>query len=96
VKSFADLGINLETTKHQGWCADIIGTDSRIWQENLEILRRNEEEILTYPSVILNYLNEKKSVFNQKDILNEISKRVFEEKNISVVFEKVLEEAIYV
>jgi nucleoside-triphosphatase THEP1 len=95
-KSFADLGINLEASKHQGCYADIIGTDSRIVQENLEISKRNEEKILRDPSIILDYINEKKSVFNQKDILNEISKRVFEEKSISTVFEKVLEEAIYV
>ncbi|MDR3179622.1 MAG: AAA family ATPase, partial [Holosporaceae bacterium] len=95
-KSFADLGINLEGTRHQGWYADVIGTDGRIAQENLEISRRNEANILADPSVILDYLNEKKSVFNQKDILNEISKRVFEEKSASAIFERVLEEAIYV
>ncbi|MDR2781482.1 MAG: AAA family ATPase [Holosporaceae bacterium] len=95
-KSFADLGINLEATKHRGWYADIIGTDSRIAQENLEISKRNEEKILMDPSIILDYLNEKSAVFSQKDILNEIGKRVFEGNRVSAVFEKVLEEAKYV
>jgi nucleoside-triphosphatase THEP1 len=95
-KSFADLGIDLEATRHRGWYADTIGTDSRIARENVEISRQNEEKILSDPNIILDSLNEKKAVFTQKDILNEISKRVFEEKNISIVFEKVLEEAKYV
>jgi nucleoside-triphosphatase THEP1 len=95
-KSFADLGINLEATKHRGWYADIIGADSRIAQENLEISKRNEEKILIDPNIILDYLNEKSAVFSQKDILNEIGKRVFESNRISAVFEKVLEEAKYV
>ena len=51
-KSFADLGIDLEATKHRGWYADTIGTDSRIAQENLEIFRENEKKILANPSVI--------------------------------------------
>lgn len=95
-KSFEDLGINLEATKHRGWYADSIGTDSRIAQENLDISRRNEEKILGDPSIILDYLNEKKAVFTQKDILREIGKRVFEDNKISMIFEKVLEEAQYV
>lgn len=95
-KSFEDLGINLEATKHRGWYADSIGTESIIAQENLEIARRNEEKILSDPSIILDLLNEKKAVFTQKDILREIGKKVFEEKHISAVFEKALEEAKYV
>lgn len=95
-KSFEDLGINLEATKHRGWYADTLGTDSRIVQENLEISRRNEERILADPNIILDFLNEKKATFTQKDILNEISKRVFDETKISLVFEKVLEGAQYV
>lgn len=71
-KSFADLGIDLEPTKHRGWYADSIGTNSRIAQENLDISKRNEEKILGDPSIILDYLNEKKAVFTQKDILREI------------------------
>ncbi len=95
-KSFADLGINLEATKHRGWYADIVGTDSRIAQENLEIFKENEKAISANPSVILDYLNEKKAVFTQKDILQELNKRVFDETKIEGIFEKVLENAKYV
>ena len=95
-KSFADLGIDLEATKHRGWYADIIGTDSRIAQENLEIFKENEKAILANPSVILDYLNEKKAVFTQKDILQELNKRVFDETKIEGIFEKVLDCAKYV
>lgn len=95
-KSFADLGIDLEATKHRGWYADYIGTDSRIAQENLEIAKRNEEKILSDPGIILDYLNEKKAVFTQRDILKVVSERVVDARNISVIFEKVLEEAKYV
>ena len=95
-KSFADLGINLEATKHRGWYADIVGTDSRIAQENLEIFKENEKAILANPSVILDYLNEKKAVFTQKDILRELNKRVFDETRIEGIFEKVLDSAKYV
>ena len=95
-KSFADLGINLEATKHRGWYSDYIGTDSRIAQENIEIYKRNEEKILSDPNIVLDYLNEKKAVFTQKDILKEIEKRVISPEKISMVFERVLEEAKYV
>lgn len=95
-KSFASLGINLEPANHRGWYADHIGENSRIIQENLGITMRNEEILLNNPSVILDYLNEKKAVFTQKDILREISKRVFDDKKVSKVFEKVLEEAKYI
>nr|MCR4623361.1 AAA family ATPase [Alphaproteobacteria bacterium] len=95
-KSFADLGINLEATKHRGWYADIVGTDSRIAQENLEIFKENEKAIFANPSVILDYLNEKKAVFTQKDILRELNKRVFDETKIEGIFEKVLGNAKYV
>jgi ATP-dependent exoDNAse (exonuclease V) alpha subunit len=95
-KSFEDLGINLEATKHRGWYADTIGTDSRIAQENLEIARKNEEKLLQDPSIVLDSLNATKATFTQRDILNEITKRVVDEKNISVIFEKALESAKYV
>lgn len=95
-KSFEDLGINLEATKHRGWYADHIGTDSRLAQENLEIAKRNEEKILSDPNVVLDYLNEKKAVFTQKDILKFVNERVADERKVPMIFEKVLNEAKYV
>lgn len=95
-KSFEDLGINLEATKHRGWYADHIGTDSRLAQENLEIAKRNEEKIQSDPNVVLDYLNEKKAVFTQKDILKFVNERVADERKVPMIFEKVLNEAKYV
>ncbi|MCR5224732.1 MAG: AAA family ATPase [Alphaproteobacteria bacterium] len=95
-KSFEALGIDLEASKHRGWYADVIGTDSRIVQENLEIAKQNEERILANPNIVLDYLNEKQAVFMQKDILKEIGKRVFEPQRASAVFEKVLDSAVFV
>lgn len=95
-KSFEALGINLESSRHRGWYADAIGADSRIVQENIEITRKNEEQILADPSIILDYLNEKRAVFSQKDILAEVGKRIFDPQKVAVVFEKVLDDAIFV
>ena len=41
-KSFEELGINLEASKHRGWYADVLGVRSRIVRENLEIAKNNE------------------------------------------------------
>lgn len=41
-KSFEELGIDLEASKHRGWYADIMGARSRIVRENLEIAKNNE------------------------------------------------------
>ncbi len=49
-KSFEAIGINLEASRHQGWYTDVMGTDSRIVRENLEIAKKNEEQILADPS----------------------------------------------
>lgn len=95
-KSFESLGINLEATNHRGWYADQLGNGSRIIQSNEEISRINEERILADPSIISDYLNEKKAVFTQKDILKEIQNRVSDVNKISAVFEKVLEESEYI
>lgn len=86
----------MEAIKHRGWYADHIGTDSRLAQENLEIAKRNEEKILSDPNVVLDYLNEKKAVFTQKDILKFVNERVADDRRIPMIFEKVLNEARYV
>ena len=95
-KNFSDIGVGLESTIHRGWYASKLGTDSRIVQENIKIRKENEERILANPSIILDLLNEKKAVFTQKDILKTIGDKVFDEKNISVIFEKVLESSLSV
>ena len=41
-KSFEELGIDLEASKHRGWYADMMGVRSRIVRENLEVVGNNE------------------------------------------------------
>ena len=45
-KSFADLGIDLEPSKHRGWFSDVIGDKSRILSENDQIKKSNITRIL--------------------------------------------------
>jgi ATP-dependent exoDNAse (exonuclease V) alpha subunit len=96
-KSFEDLGIKLEATKHRGWYSEQLGDDgSRIVRENLEIAKNNEERLLQNPNIILDYLNATKAVFTEKDIAKEISKRVADENHVLIIFDKALEEAKFV
>lgn len=44
-KSFEELGINLEASKHRGWYASMMGAESRIVRENREILRSNGHQM---------------------------------------------------
>jgi hypothetical protein len=94
-KSFEDLGIDLEGSKHREWYEDDMGTDSRIVQENMDISRRSEEKIFNDPRIVFDFLNEKQVVFTQKDIVREIGKRIVDDTRISMIFEKVLEKAKY-
>jgi thymidine kinase len=95
-KSFADLGISLEPTKHRDWYGDMLGENSRIIQENQDVERENVQRILKDPNIIIDFLNSTKAVFTQKDILRELEKRLGNEGQISHVFEQILEEAKYV
>ncbi|MDR0606285.1 MAG: AAA family ATPase [Bacteroidales bacterium] len=95
-KSFKDLGIKLEATKHRGWYSDQLGNNSKIIRENLEIAKNNEERLLQNPNIILDCLNATKAVFTEKDMVKEISKRVVDKKRISVIFDRALEEAKFV
>ncbi len=95
-KSFADLGIDLEPSKHRGWFSDVIGEKSRILSENNQIRESNIRRILENPNSIIDLLNTTKAVFTQRDILKELNKRLGSEKEVSVAFEKILEEAKYV
>ena len=94
-KSFEALGIDLQASQHRGWYSDKLGENSRIAQENIAIARENEEKILADPNIILDYLNENKAIFSQKDILGAIGKRISDPQRISIVFEKVLEQAVF-
>jgi ATP-dependent exoDNAse (exonuclease V) alpha subunit len=99
-KSFADLGINLEPTKHRGWLADKLkekGITSRIVTENIETFTKNREQILENASVILNEITSKTSTFSQIDLLKNIQKRIGDDSLlVASTFEKALSDAIVV
>ena len=95
-KSFADLGIDLEPSKHRGWFSDMIGDKSRILSENDQIKESNIRRILENPNSIIDLLNTTKAAFTQRDILKELNKRLGSEEQVAIAFEKILEEAKYV
>ena len=99
-KSFADLGINLEPSKHRGWVADKLesmGVNSRIVDENTEIFTRNREELIENPTVILPELTSKAATFTQIHLLKAVQKRVGDDdKVVASVFETALQQAVVV
>ncbi len=55
-KSYADLGINLEPTRHRGWVGDKLlgmGINSYVVAENAVIFARNKEMLIERPFEIL-------------------------------------------
>ena len=99
-QSFADLGINLEPSKHRGWVADKLegmGVNSRIVHENSEIFERNKQALIENPSLILPLLTQNQATFSQLDLLKAIQKRVGDDsKLVGLVFERALQQAIVV
>ena len=95
-KSFVDLGIDLDPSKHRGWFSDILGCESRISLQNEDISKLNMDRILNNPSIIIDLINATKATFTQKDILIELHKRLEDEIQVSQCFEKVLEGAKYI
>jgi len=99
-KSFADLGINLDPTKHRGWVADKLesmGVDSRIVTENAEIFAGNREILLETPEVILPELTKNNATFTQLHLLKAIQKRVGDDAPlVAQIFEQALQESIVV
>ena len=78
-RSYAERGIDIEPTKHEGWKAKDLQRDgkySRIAQENQEIRERNVEILMHDPSQIIREIAGKKSVFTRDDIEREILRRV--------------------
>jgi ATP-dependent exoDNAse (exonuclease V) alpha subunit len=99
-KSFADLGINLEPSKHRGWVADKLkekGITSRIVTENIKSFENNREQILENSSVILNEITSKTATFSQIDLLKTIQRRVGDDALlVASAFERALSDAIVV
>jgi nucleoside-triphosphatase THEP1 len=78
-RSFAEMGLDIEPTKHRGWKASKLveqGLYSRIESENQQIRERNIEAIFENPEEIIMEVAQKRSVFTADDIAANISKRV--------------------
>ena len=99
-KSFADLGIDLEPTKHRGWYADQLNEQdrpSRIVLENTQVFHDNKERVLQNPEIILNEITATQATFNQKTLLKAIQKRVGDDAAlVASIFETALDKALVV
>lgn len=77
-KSFAELGINLLPTKHQGGVAGALtakGIASRLFFENSEVMLENRLLLLKTPEVIMRELSARQAKFTQQDLWEAIQKR---------------------
>lgn len=99
-RSYADLGLPFEPTKHEGWYSqklEKVGRCSRIVEENKEIKNRNKETLAFQPENILKELTSKQATFSSLDLARLVQKRLQDDPKLaSYVFESSLEQAILV
>jgi nucleoside-triphosphatase THEP1 len=78
-RSFKEIGLNIEPSKHRGWKASELlrmGHYSRIESENEKIRQENISILFDSPEEIIKEVAHKKPVFTNTDISNAIMKRV--------------------
>ncbi len=99
-RSYADLGIPFEPTKHESWYAHKLeksGLESRIIEENNEIKNRNKESLGLHPEDILKELTSKQATFSSLDLARIIQKRLGDDPKLaSYVYEASLVQATVV
>ena len=99
-KSYADLGINFEPTRHRGWVGDKLGAmgiNSYVVAENAAIFARNREVLIENPAEILPEMTSKAATFTQMDLLKTIQKRIGDDdKVVAQVFEATLQQTVVV
>ena len=99
-RSFADLGLSFEPTRHEGWFAhklERLGVPSRIIAENEEIKQRNKERAAFEPEAILTELCTKQATFSALDLARIVQMRLGDDvKLASMVYENSLQKAIVV
>ncbi len=99
-RSYADLGIPFEPTKHESWYAQKLeksGLASRIVEENKEIKNRNKEYLGLHPEDILKELTSKQATFSSIDLARIIQKRLGDDPKLaSYVYEASLAQAAIV
>ncbi len=99
-KSFVDLGVNLNPSKHRGWVADKLhdmGIDSKIMQENEQIFLTNKKNILKNPEIILQEISSKNATYTPEQLLKTIQKRLGNDAHeIANVYEILIEKSLYI
>lgn len=99
-KSFVDLGVNLNPSKHRGWVADKLhdmGIDSKIMQENEHIFLTNKANIIKNPEIILQEISSKQATYTPEQLLKTIQKRLGDDAHeIANVYEILIEKSLYV
>lgn len=99
-RSYADMGIPFEPTKHENWYAHNLeksGLDARIIQENKEIRNRNKEYLGFNPENILKELTSKQATFSSLDLAKIIQQRLRDDPKLaSYVYEMSLSKAAIV
>jgi hypothetical protein len=93
-KSFVDLGVNLQPSKHRGWVADKLedmGVDSKIMHENEKIFLINKMNILRNPEIILQEISSKQATYTPEQLLKTIQKRLGDDAHeIANVYETLI------
>ncbi|MDZ4322653.1 MAG: MobA/MobL family protein, partial [Alphaproteobacteria bacterium] len=78
-RSYADQGLDLLPTRHEGWYAQRLaerGEYSRIVSENEEIRQKNIEILCKNPGALIHDMSLKRTVFTRKHLEEEIIRRV--------------------
>ncbi len=104
-KSFKDLGLEIEPTKHRGWYADKLKersggkSSSRIEMENESIYMKNRELILSKPQIVLDECAAMGDTFNVNHVWDVLLKRVGEDDpsvSLKDVFDQAMQHAVLV
>lgn len=99
-RSYADMGIPFEPSKHESWYAGDLrkrGIKSRIAEENKETQNRNKEYLGLHPEEILKELTLHQATFSTLDLSRAIQKRVPDDAVLaSYIFEASLSQAAIV
>lgn len=85
-RSFLDLGIPFEATRHEGWYArklDINGRSSRLIVENMEIKEHNKQSLSLNPEIILQELMTKVTIFTHDRLTKVIQDRLRDDPKLS-------------
>ena len=99
-RSYAERGIDLMPTKHEGYHAhklDSLGIQSDLIEFNKEVKFENRERVSFHTNIIVQELTSKQSTFTELHLLRTIQKRVQDDPHLaSHVYEQVLKNSVSV